>query len=67
VQLTSAPIQNVIACAMATLLVPWTLASPASSGASELPGRVQPHLAEHSLGQCYAVQTAPRRSNVRHE
>jgi hypothetical protein len=29
---------------------PWTLASPAS-GASEFPGRGQPHLAGHSLGQ----------------
>jgi hypothetical protein len=28
---------------------PWTLASPASSSASEIPGREQPHLAEHSL------------------
>jgi hypothetical protein len=29
----------------------WTSASPASSGAFEVPGRGQPHLAEHSLGQ----------------
>ena len=30
---------------------PSTLASPASGSAFGLPGRGQPHLAEHSLGQ----------------
>jgi hypothetical protein len=49
VQLASVPILNGIICATPGFL--WTLASPASSGAFEVPGREQPHLAEHSQGQ----------------
>jgi hypothetical protein len=46
-------------------LGPWQAqpaAAPPNSRAED-----RPHLAEHSLGQSYAVQTAPRRSNVRDE
>jgi hypothetical protein len=46
-------------------LGPWQAqpaAAPPNSRAED-----RPHLAEHSLGQWYAVQTAPRRSNVRDE
>jgi hypothetical protein len=50
VHLAPALILNGIICATPQFCL-WTLASPASSGAFEVPGRGQPHLAEHSLGQ----------------
>ena len=46
-------------------LGPWQAqpaAAPPNSRAED-----RPHLAEHSLGQWYAVQTAPQRSTVRNE
>ena len=64
-QLASAPILNGIICA--TSWFSLDLGKPSQQRRLELPGRGQPHLAEHSLGQWYAVQTATRRSNVRDE